>query len=137
VTSSTVRLTRRLLGDRRMRYLLVGGVSAGVYYVIFAAGWLMLHGRIPYLAMAVIANVLNALIMYPVYRRGVFRSTGPVVAGFLKFYVICFWSLVYTLAGLPLLVEVARLPVLLAQAILIVTAPLINYQLNKYWAFKR
>ena len=42
-----------------------------------------------------------------------------------------------TLLGLPLLVEVFNVPVLIAQAILIVAAPMINYQLSKLWAFRR
>jgi putative flippase GtrA len=132
-----IRLVLTLLNDRRMRYLIVGGISAVVYYVIFSVGWLVSARHIPYLAMAAIANVLNAVVMYPLYRKGVFQSTGPIIPGFLKFYVICFWSLLYTMVGLPLLVEVAHVPVLIAQAILIVTAPLINYQFNKYWAFRR
>jgi putative flippase GtrA len=126
----------RLLDDRRVRYLLVGGVAAVVYYGVFSGGWLLWGGRVPYLALVVLANLVTAATTYPLYRRGVFRAGGPWLAGFLRFYLTCFGSLVFNLVGLPLLVELGRLPVLLAQAVLVVASPLINYQVNRRWAFR-
>jgi putative flippase GtrA len=127
----------RVLSDRRVRYVAVGAVSSAVYYALFTAIYLTTRNHLHYLAVPVLANLGCALATYPLQRRWVFRSTGPVVPGFLRFYVICLWALVFTYAGLPLLVELAHVPVLPAQALLIVTAPLINYQLSKLWAFRR
>jgi putative flippase GtrA len=115
-----------------VRYVLTGGVASAVYYAVFAAGWLV---SVPYLAMAVIANLVTAVVTFPLYRRGVFRSSGPWVPAFLRFYAVCLWSLGSNLIGLPLLVEVAGLPVLLAQLLMIVVVPLVNYQVNKHWTF--
>jgi putative flippase GtrA len=125
-----------VLADRRVRYLVVGGVAALVYYGLFAAAWLLSAGRAPYLALAVAANLVTAVVTHPLYRRGVFRSGGPWLAGFARFYLTCLWSLAASLGGLPLLVEVARVPVLVAQAIVIVALPLVNYQVNRRWAFR-
>jgi putative flippase GtrA len=122
--------------DRRVRYLLVGGVAAAVFYGVFSGGWVLLHGRVPYLVMVLVANLVTAVSTYPLYRRQVFASTGPWLRGFLRFYVVCFGSLVFNLVSLPLLVEVAHLPVLLAQAIVIVVIPLVNYQVNRCWTFR-
>jgi putative flippase GtrA len=130
------RTVRKIMGDRRVRYLFAGGVAAVVFYGTFAAGWLLSGGRIPYLLMAVVANGVTAIVTYPLYRTVVFRAGGPWLAGFARFYVICFGSLVFNLVGLPALVEIGHLPVLLAQAILVVLVPLVNYQLNRYWTFR-
>jgi putative flippase GtrA len=127
----------RLYNDRRVRYLAVGGVSAVAYYGFFAVAYLLTREHVHYLILTVIANLVCAVVTYPLQRRFVFQSTGPVIAGFLRFYVICLWALGFTLLGLPLLVEVSHVPVLIAQLILIVGAPLINYQLSKLWAFRR
>lgn len=129
-------LVAPLLRDRRVRYVLSGGVAAVVYYGVFSGGWLLSHGRLPYLLMAVIANLATAVSTYPLYRLLVFRTGGPWVAGFLKFYAICAWSLAFTLVGLWLLVSVVGMWVLVAQALLVVASPLINYQLNRMWAFR-
>ena len=115
-----------------VRYVLTGGAATAVYYAVFAAGWLV---GVPYLAMAVLANWITAVVTFPLYRRGVFRSSGPWVPAFLRFYAVCLWSLGVNLVGLPLLIEVARLPVLFAQLLVIVVVPLVNYQVNKYWTF--
>lgn len=138
-----------LYNDRRVRYLAVGGVSAVSYYGFYTALYLLtpddFYGRVAfltsdqlrYLVPTIIANFMCALVTFPLQRKFVFQSQGPIVRGFFKFYLICLWALLFTWLGLPLLVEVFGVPVLIAQAILIVVAPLINYQLSKLWAFRR
>lgn len=138
-----------LYNDRRVRYLAVGGVSAVSYYGFYTALYLLTPGdfyggvspltgdQLHYLIPTVIANFLCGVVTYPLQRHFVFQSKGPVIAGFLKFYMICLWALLFTWLSLPLLVEVFHVPVLIAQAILIVVAPVINYQLSKLWAFRR
>ena len=121
---------------RAVRYLLAGGTAAVLYYAVFAAGWSTLGGRMPYLVVAVLANLVTALPTYQIQRRLVFRATGPWWRGFLRFYVLCLGSLACVTAGLPLLVEVAGLPVLVAQALVIGGSPLVNYQLARLWAFR-
>ena len=125
-----------VLADRRVRYLLAGGAGAALYYAVFAAGWALAGHRLPYLAVAVLANLVTAPPIYQLYRRLVFRVGGPWWAGFARFYVLSFGSLLVVTVGLPLLVEVAGLHVLLAQALVIVGSPLVNYQLGRLWAFR-
>jgi putative flippase GtrA len=126
----------RIAADRRVRYVFAGGLGAVVYYGLFAAGWLGLSHRVPYLLVSVLASTLTAIITYPVYRCVVFRTGGPVIAGFLRFYVVCVWALLFAVGGLWFLVEVAGLVPLVAQAIVIVLGPLINYQAGRRWAFR-
>ena len=127
----------RLLADRRVRYVLAGGLAAAVYYGTFAAAWLVLPRQVPYLSLAVLTNFLTAVVMYPIQRRLVFRVDGPWLSGFLRFYLLCLGALLIVLVGLPLLVEVGHLHVLVAQAVVIVGSPLINYQVSRRWAFRR
>jgi putative flippase GtrA len=132
-----IRTTLKVLNDRRVRYVAVGGVSAVSYYVFFTAIYLLTKDHVHYLVVPVFANLLCAIVTYPLQRKFVFQATGPIVSGFFKYYLVCLWALAFTFVGLPLLVEVFKVPVLIAQAILILTAPLINYQLSKLWAFRR
>ncbi len=120
-----------------MRYLAVGAAAAGVYYGLFAIGWLAGEGAIPYLGIALVANLLTAALTYPLYRRLVWRAPRQGLRGFLRFYAVGLWALCFILVGLPLLVEVLDMPVLLAQAILLVASPLINYQLLRFWTFRQ
>ena len=129
-------LVGRILVDRRVRYLLSGGASAALYYGCFSAGWLLSHGHVPYLLLALVSNVVTALLTYPLYRRTFGPYDGPWLHGFSRFYVICLWSLAFNVGGLPLLIEVFGVPVLLAQFVLIVAGPVVNYQLLRVWAFR-
>jgi putative flippase GtrA len=131
------RAVTRTAGDRRVRYLFAGAVAAIVFYGSFAAGWLASAGQISYLLLTVLANLVTALSTYPLYRSVVFAARGPWVGGFVRFYLTCLGSLGFALAGMPVLVELAGVPVLAAQAILIVLVPLVNYQVNKYWTFRK
>lgn len=126
----------RLVGDQRVRYLFAGSVSAVVYYTFFSAGWFTVSQWVPYLVIAIASNVLTAIVTYPLYRRVVFRATGPLLAGFLRFYVVCLWALVFGIFGLSFLVEVVGMHPLVAQAIVIAVGPVTNYQAGKLWAFR-
>ena len=130
-------VVRGLLADRRVRYVLAGGLSSAVYYGAFTGLWLGGRERIPYLLVAVVANLFTAVVGYPVNRLVVFRAAGPWLAGFLRFYALSVWALLFTLGGLPLLVEVGRLNVLPAQAIVIAVAAVLNYQISRRWVFRR
>ncbi|GGK08746.1 hypothetical protein GCM10010123_43260 [Pilimelia anulata] len=134
ITAATL---ARLAADQRVRYLLAGGLSAAVYYLLFTAGWLAAGRWLPYPALAVATCTATALVTYPLYRRGVFRADGPIVAGFLRFYAVCLWALLFGVAGLALLVEVLGVHVLVAQAAVLVAGPAINYRLGRGWAFRR
>ena len=136
----------RFLADARVRYVIVGGIAAVIYYGTFSALWLAFRGDLTvsatgprpagYLIAAVIANAVTVVVTYPIYRRIVFRAAGSWLAGLAKFYVIGVWSLLWSLVGLPLLIELGHLPVLLAQALIVVMIPLVNYPINKHWTFR-
>jgi putative flippase GtrA len=130
-------LLARIAADQRVRYVLAGGLGAVAYYGLFALGWLTLSDRVPYPAVSAVASTVTAIVTYPVYRCVVFRTGGGVLAGFLRFYVVCLWAMVFSVGGLWTLVEIAGLHPLVAQAIVIVLGPLINYQLGRLWAFRR
>lgn len=132
---TTVLLTR-LIADRRVRYVLAGGSGSVLYYGLFAAGWLTLSRWVPYLLVSVLASTVTAVVTYPVYRCVVFRTGGPIIAGFLRFYLLSLWALLFAVGGLWFLVEVAGLHPLLGQAIVIVAGPLINYQAGRLWVFR-
>jgi putative flippase GtrA len=90
VPRSGPELVRWVIRDRRVRYVATGVAATVIYYVYFAAGWLVFSHHISYLAMAVIANSLTALTSYPIYRLGVFRWDGPWWSGFIRF-TRCSW----------------------------------------------
>jgi putative flippase GtrA len=137
VQTFPVTVASAVLNDRRVRYVMTGGLGSAVYYGLFSLGWLLLSGQVPYLGLAILANFATGLVTYPLFRQRVFGATGPLLAGFLRFYLISLGGLAFSLLGLPLLVEVVRTPVLIAQAIILIVWPVVNYQVLKLWAFRK
>ncbi|MCO5973010.1 GtrA family protein [Actinoallomurus soli] len=121
---------------QRVAYLLAGAGTAGVYYGLLGIGLLVFGAAMPYLLLAVFSHLVTALLVYPVYRRVVFPVTGRTwLPGFLRFYAVGLGFLATSLVGLPLLVELAGIPVMVAQALLILVSPPSSYVINRGWVF--
>ncbi|GAA2625768.1 hypothetical protein GCM10010399_66520 [Dactylosporangium fulvum] len=129
-------VVRRVLRDQRLRYLLTGGVAAGVFYGIFLTLWLMAGDRVPYVALVLIANTACAFVTFRMYRDGVFRSDAAIVPGFLRFYALGLASLVGSATVVSLLVEWLAVPVAIAPVLYIAMQPLLFYPVNKFWVFR-
>jgi putative flippase GtrA len=133
----TTAVIARVVADQRVRFLLAGAAGAALYYLLFSLGWLACGARVPYPLLALATGTACAVLTYPLYRHLVFRATGPSLRGFWRFYVVCLWSLAVSLGGLSVLVEAVGLHVLLAQALVVVGGPVVNYQVSRLWAFRR
>jgi len=119
----------RVVRDQRVAFLLVGGVNTVVGFLCFA-GFLLLLGQRRYLAVLVSAHVVSVLIAFVLYRFVVFRVRGHVLADLWRFETVY-------LVLLPVLVEIAHLPVLLAQALIMLVTSLMSWVGHKNYSFRR
>lgn len=126
-----------ILADSKVRYFMVGSVSAGLYFTFFAAGWLALGHAVPYLVLAVMAHVMTAFLVYPIHRVFVFRSGVPWIAGFARFYTVFGSGFAFSMFGLTLLVETLGITPVIAQVIMIAVFPVIGYLVQRYWVFRQ
>jgi putative flippase GtrA len=134
--AAVTRLPARLLGDHRVRYLIVGAGTNVLYFGLFWLGWHLFEGTLPYLLVTALANFTTAVVMYPAYRTFVFNSTTGWLRGFAKFYTVYLFGLACSLVGMPLLIELLHTPVLLAQALVILLVPVASYLLHRFWTFR-
>ena len=133
---SVAQLGAKALDDHRVRYLIVGAGTNVLYFGLFWLGWHLFEGTLPYLVVTAMANLGTAVVMYPVYRSFVFGSSTGWLRGFAKFYTVYLFGLGLSLVGMPLLIEVLHLPVLLAQALMILLVPVASYLLHRFWTFR-
>jgi hypothetical protein len=87
--------------------------------------------------VAVGAQALTVLAVYPVYRMAVFRATGPWIPGLIRFYFACAAVLLLSIACLTSFVEVAGLPVLAAQIVTALVSPVVTYPVQRLWTFRK
>ncbi|HEX7537103.1 MAG TPA: GtrA family protein [Dermatophilaceae bacterium] len=126
----------RVVRDQRVAFLVVGTVNTVVGFLIFA-GFLALFGQQRYLVALVCSHVVAVLIAFVLYRFVVFRVRGHVLADLWRFETVYLSALAVNFLLLPLLVEFAHLPVLLAQALIVFVTALMSWMGHKHYSFRR
>src|SRR5450759_3646935 len=86
--------------------------------------------RVAFIAVGAINTVVG-------YRFVVFRVRGHVLSDLWRFETVYLSALAVNFALLPLLVEIAGLPVLLAQALIVFVTSLMSWVGHKHYSFRR
>jgi putative flippase GtrA len=120
-----------------LRYLLVGGWNTVFGYGLFAALQLTLGDHVHYLVLLAVATVVAVLQAFVLYRTWVFEVSGPWLPDLARFSLVYLGAFVANLALLPLLVEVAGLPVLLAQAFVVAGTIAASFLAHRNFSFRR
>ena len=136
-------LIRRLLGDERVRFLIVGGFNTLFGYALFILfertigqlidGWLgdLVSLYAAYAVATVVAFVLHRHFTYRV------SGTGNVIIDYLRFVSVYLVALAINTVALPLLVEFAHLEAIVAQGLIVVITTLVSYFGHKLFSFRR
>ena len=129
----------RLLADQRVRFLIVGAVNTVVAYVLFAAftHWVFGSSPVGYLMSLALSYAIAIVLAFILYRRFVFRVSGNVLVDFLRFVSVYALTITINFVALPLLVEALHVPVLIAQAIIVIVATLISFFGHRSFSFRR
>lgn len=130
--------------DRRVRFLLVGGVNTAVGYVLFVAVALTLgrlldsggHTVISSVVSLLASHLLASVLAFVLYRTLVFRVRGHVLRDFLRFQSVYALSLGINAVVLPVSVELGA-PRLIAQACIVVVTALVSYFGHRSFSFRR
>lgn len=121
---------------RQMRFLIAGGFNTALGYAIFAALYWLLARRIGYLAVAVVAHFIAMTCAFTVHRTLVFASTAPWMPSFARFNLSQLLALCLGLTALYILVELAHLNPLLAQACVLTVSVAVTYLLHSRFSFR-
>jgi putative flippase GtrA len=120
-----------------IRYLIVGAWNTVFGFCTFAALQLLFGDEVHYLILLTIAMVFAILNAYIGYRRFVFKVEGNWLRDLGRFSIVYIGSLASNFAILPLLVEVAGLPVLLAQAVVVSGSVVASFFAHRSFSFRR
>jgi putative flippase GtrA len=128
-----------LLRDQRIRFLAVGATNTLVGFLLFTLFTLTIFAHVPlgYLASLVLSYAISITLAFVLYRRFVFVVTGHVVRDFVRFVSVYLVSIGINAALLPLLVELAGVPPIIAQAIVLLVTTLASFFGHKSFSFRR
>lgn len=108
----------RLVNDRRVAFVLVGGFNTVNGFVLFVLAHAVLGGGFPrYMAALLFSHVVAVLCAFVLHRRFVFKVRGHVWLDLARFEMVNLAALGVNAVLLPFFVEVAGLPVVLAQLV--------------------
>lgn len=133
-------LVLRLVGDRRLAFVLVGGVNTvvgGLWFLFFdyliGRRWDG-FGHYPALALTYVASILCAFVLY---RRLVFRVQGHVAGDLARFSSVYVSAFVINLALLALLVHGLGWHPFLSQCLITAVTTLLSWFGHHYFSFRR
>ena len=127
----------RVIRDQRVAFLAVGVVNTIFGYLCFAV-FLVTVGHVwHYLGALACAHVVSVLFAFVLYRFVVFRVRGHVLSDLWRFETVYLAALAVNFVLLPVLVEVAGLPVLGAQALIVLVTSLMSWMGHKHYSFRR
>lgn len=129
----------RLVADHRVRFLLVGGFNTALGYALYAGFYYLGLRNVPlgYVWSLVLSYAISIVVAFILYRRFVFRVTGRVVRDFIGFLGVNAIAIILNFVTLPVLVEFAGIPPLIAQALILVATVLISYFGHREVSFRR
>ena len=128
---------RRLLDDRRLRFLFVGGINVVQGIGWFAVLYPLLGDQIPYLAVLVLVYAISIPVGFVLYRTLVFQVSGQWLLDLARFTLVQAVAFLINLGALPFFHEVLGIPLLIGQALSIGVILVFNYLSHMYFSFRR
>jgi len=127
----------KLIKDRRVAFLVVGVINTVVGFAWFALFDATIGRLWGYMVTLLFAHVASVLCAFVLYRRFVFRVRGHVWVDLGRFEMVYLTSLGINAVLLPILVEVADLQPLVAQALIVFVTTLVSYVGHSRFSFHR
>ena len=129
----------QVIRDRRVAFLVVGGINTAFSYVCFATLLVTVGKRWHwhYLVVLVCNHIISVLFAFVLHRFLVFRVRGHVLADLWRFETVYLVALAVNFVLLPLLVEFAHLNVLLAQTLIVLVTSVMSWVGHKNYSFRR
>ena len=120
----------------KIRFLVVGGLNAGISYLIFSAICFFLGEGIYQISLA-LSWIISSVISFTTQRYLVFNVKGNLLKQYLKCCTTWFFSYLINAVLLEIFVKNLRLNVYQAQIIATLSCAVFTYVLFKTFAFKK
>ena len=118
-----------------VRFAVVGTAQNGLNLAVFA---LAIAGGVPYILASVLAAAVALSVSFVLNLRWTFPGrTGPTTGRAVRFVTVWITIVLLALPVLAVLVGVAHLPRVLAQAVVVLVGAPASYAAQRRWTFSR
>lgn len=128
---------RALIQRREFAFLVVGGINLVIAIVLFAALLHTVGAYVHYMVVLALTYVLSISSAFYLQRRFVFKVRHQWITDFVRFCLVQSVGAGLNAVLLPLLVEVAHVPVLPAQVVALGLVALYSYFGHLFFSFRR
>lgn len=135
--SASATTDRASTREQGLRYLVVGAFNTAFGFGSFAAMQLAAGDHVGYMAILVVAWIVNVFEAYLAYRYLVFRVHGAFWRDLARFSLVYVGAFAFNLAALPVMVDVAGLPVIPAQGVVMVVTVVASFLAHRNFSFRR
>jgi putative flippase GtrA len=119
-----------------LRFLLVGAFNTVSGYLIFVLLYYLFSPFVHYLVILGACAVINISIAFILHKTIVFRTRGNYLREYLRFYVVYAVPTVSSAALLTFAIEVLRMNVYVAQAVITLAMTVVSYFGHKHFSFR-
>lgn len=123
--------------SQKARFLFLGAWNTLFGFGVFALGYVWLKDDLHYLVIATIAHAIAVLNAFVLQRQFVFQDRGPALPAFIRFNVATTISLLFSLAGMALLVDGVGLHPIVSQALVTLLSVIGIYVLHRHYTFRQ
>lgn len=128
---------RRVLGDKRIRFVLAGGLNTAFGFACFVAYQHTVGTHWGYMWTLALTHVTSVLFAFATHRSFVFQVSGRLLADLWRFESVYLTALGLNAVLLPSLVELGGVPVLVAQAAITCLNVLVSWLGHSRFSFRR
>ena len=126
-----------MLNQKRIRYLLVGGLNTLVGYSIGIAIYKAFSDSLGILWIGVISNILSITVAFLSYKTLVFKTKGMWLTEYMKSYLVYGGIAVIGIIFLWVFVDKMKISIWLAQALVMGMTVIISYLGHSRLTFRR
>lgn len=136
-SSDGAALAGRMLADRRVRFVLAGALNTAFGFACFVFYQHVVGQHWGYMWSLALAHVTSVLFAFGTHRWFVFRVSGGVLRDLWRFESVYLASIGMNAVFLPAAVELAHLPVLVAQALITAVGVVLSWLGHSRFSFRR
>lgn len=130
-------LAQRLGADTGARFVIAGVVNTGLTFCCFVVFQHSVGSRFGYMWTLVLTHATSVLFGFCVHRVFVFRVRGNVWSDLWRYECVYLVAFGLNAALLPLCVELAAMPVVLAQGLIMATSVVVSWVGHSRFSFRR
>lgn len=126
-----------MINSQKIRYLIVGGINTAIGYGVGVGSYKLLSPILHIVAIGVLSNIIAITVSFLTYKLFVFKTKGNWLPEYFRAWLVYGGMAAVGVALLWAFVDGMRMPIWLAQGLVILLTVVISYLGHARYTFRR